>query len=210
MSNNIDAIFYINLDKRTDRKQQIEEELDKFGLKYERFTGLIFPDIHPYYGCSMSHLGILKIARERGYKNVMILEDDFIFNVDKETFEDNLKQLFETKSDFDVFMVAPCPQQVEKDKSNPLFYKVIESSCGAGYIVHSKYYDKIISLFEWSFEMLKQTNIFWEYTIDQIWKKIQPSDNWLTTCKFIGTQRPGISDCGYGGYCENNWKTTCE
>jgi glycosyl transferase family 25 len=209
MSHYIDAIFYINLDKRVDRKQQIEEELEKFGLKYERFSGLIFPDIHPYYGCSMSHLSILKIARERVYKNVLILEDDFYFNVEKETFEDNMKQLFETKSDFDVFMLAPAPQKVEKDINNPLFYKIIESSCGAGYLVQSKYYDRIITVLESSLEMFRQTNIFWVYTVDQAWKPLQPSDNWLTTYKFIGRQRRGFSDCG-NNISENDWEDTCE
>jgi len=41
MSNNIDKIFYINLDKRTDRKDEIENELQKMGL-----TAEIYPAIY--------------------------------------------------------------------------------------------------------------------------------------------------------------------
>ena len=43
----IDKIFYINLDKRTDRKQEIEEELTRMGLNAERY-----PAIHTTIGYS--------------------------------------------------------------------------------------------------------------------------------------------------------------
>ena len=32
MAHNIDKIYYINLNKRTDRREQIEKELNEFGL----------------------------------------------------------------------------------------------------------------------------------------------------------------------------------
>ena len=36
----IDGIFYINLDHRTDRKEEIERELTRFDLKFERFPAI--------------------------------------------------------------------------------------------------------------------------------------------------------------------------
>ena len=36
----IPHIFYINLNRRTDRKEEIEKELDNFGLTYERFEAI--------------------------------------------------------------------------------------------------------------------------------------------------------------------------
>jgi len=75
----IDRIFYINLYHRTDRKQEIETEFENQGItNYERFPAIHHPTIGGV-GCGRSHIEVLRIAKERGYKCVMILEDDFMF-----------------------------------------------------------------------------------------------------------------------------------
>lgn len=64
MSNNISHIFYINLKKRTDRKEHIEKQLNDFNLLYERFEAIETPG----FGCvgyTMSHLSVLKLAKEK-------------------------------------------------------------------------------------------------------------------------------------------------
>ena len=87
MADNIDFIFYINLEKRTDRREQIEMELKKMEITAERFVGIPFePGI---VGCGKSHLEVLKLAKDRKYKNVLILEDDFTFLVDRKNFDDS-------------------------------------------------------------------------------------------------------------------------
>ena len=88
MSKYIDKIFYINLEKRTDRRHDIENELNDFDLSYERFKAIETED--GMTGCANSHLAVLKLAKERGHKNVLILEDDFMFIVTKEEFEQEL------------------------------------------------------------------------------------------------------------------------
>ena len=88
MSHFIEHIFYINLEHRTDRRAEIESELDAYGLKYERFNAFYTPP-DGFIGCAQSHLAVLKLARERGYKNILIVEDDFKFVVSKEEFEGN-------------------------------------------------------------------------------------------------------------------------
>ena len=72
MASKIDKIFYINLDRRTDRRDLIEMDLAKIGLVAERFVGIPYePGI---VGCGKSHLAVMKLAKERGYKNVLILD----------------------------------------------------------------------------------------------------------------------------------------
>jgi GR25 family glycosyltransferase involved in LPS biosynthesis len=69
------GVFYINLEHRKDRREQIEGELNKLGLKYERFPAI---QLNPgNVGCGLSHLAVMKIAKERNLKNVFIIEDDF-------------------------------------------------------------------------------------------------------------------------------------
>ena len=77
----IDGIFYINLDHRTDRKEEIERELTRFDLKFERFPAI--PHKIGGVGCGTSHLEVIKLAKQRGYRNVLIFEDDIEFIVDK-------------------------------------------------------------------------------------------------------------------------------
>jgi len=66
-------VYYINLKERTDRREQIEEELEKNGIYAERFEAI--KDEEARVGCWKSHLEILKEARSQNC-NVFIFEDD--------------------------------------------------------------------------------------------------------------------------------------
>jgi glycosyl transferase family 25 len=73
MNKYIDKIIYINLNKRVDRRADIENELNLFSLRYERFSAIEHED--GAIGCALSHLEVLKIAKKNNYKNILILED---------------------------------------------------------------------------------------------------------------------------------------
>ena len=88
MSENIDHIFYINLDKRVDRKELFEAELVKYGLTAERFTAIYYPPPMGIVGCGKSHLQVLELAKLRKYKNVLIFEEDFYFTEPKHILYD--------------------------------------------------------------------------------------------------------------------------
>ena len=194
MSEYIDKIIYINLEKRNDRKTQIENELKLFEIDAERYnaienkTGII--------GCTESHLNILKLAKERNYKNILILEDDFTFIVSKKDFEDNLRQFFESKAglDYDVCMISYYIIKHEELKEYKFINKIIEAQTASGYLVNCKYYDKLINILEYGLEFLIKTGEHWNYANDQIWKKLQPKDNWYYFTTRLGKQRPSYSD----------------
>lgn len=103
----IDHIFYINLDKRKDRREHIEKVLTEYNLSSitERYVA-IETAYSGIVGCSQSHLNVLKLARERGYKNVLVLEDDFEFLVTKEELNVKIEYLFKNYPDFDVCMLS--------------------------------------------------------------------------------------------------------
>jgi GR25 family glycosyltransferase involved in LPS biosynthesis len=89
-----DKIFYINLDKDTQRNASILTEFKKFNItNFERVPGVELIDIplHTEYrnfikddvkyikgqlGCRASHIKIIQLAKERGYSRILILEDD--------------------------------------------------------------------------------------------------------------------------------------
>lgn len=192
MSNYIDKIMYINLDRRTDRKEHIEKELNNFNLNYERYPAVDMPDFGSL-GCCYSHLNVLNIARNNNYKNILIFEDDFTFLVNKESFENNLNNFFNLNLDFDVLMLSYQLLDYEKTEYDFL-YRVKEAQTASGYIVNQHYYDKLITLYDESFMFLKQTDYHWLYMNDQAWKILQKTDKWFCFNPRIGKQISGYSD----------------
>lgn len=95
-----DKIFYINLSKDTDRNTHILRQLEKFNItNFERFDAISYSELPKQSewrnfnkkdtryilnscGCRDSHLEIVKIARNRGYRQILILEDDIVFHQD--------------------------------------------------------------------------------------------------------------------------------
>lgn len=68
--------FVINLEKRPERLSEITQEMNYMSWDFEVFKGI---DSNGYMGCTLSHLEIIKIAKERGYSKVMVIEDDCFF-----------------------------------------------------------------------------------------------------------------------------------
>ena len=194
MSRSIDKIMYINLEKRTDRKEEIEKELQDKNLHFERFPAI--QTAQGCIGCSLSHLQVLKLAKEKGYSNILILEDDFMFVVDKAELESNLEHFFSLQLPYDVCMLSYNMQQSEPIPDSTYVGKVLEAQTASGYIVHSRYYDTLIQLWESSVISLEQTGQHWIYALDQIWKYLQRKDNWYYFTKRLGKQRPSWSDLG--------------
>jgi len=193
MSHNISHIFYINLAYRKDRREEIERELNSFGLEYERFEGIHTPGCGSI-GCSYSHLGVLKLARERGYKNVLILEDDFQFTVSKSEFEEGLTALFANTIQFDVCMLGYNLKNGTVLPSYPWLTRVYEAQTTSAYLVNNSMYDTLINLYEWSSPLMDSTREHWNYACDQSWKKYQPETNWYCFTRRMGIQRPSYSD----------------
>ncbi len=133
------------------------------------------------------------MAKERKYKNILILEDDFYFVVSKDEFETNLKLFFENIKEFDVCMISYDAQKSEPSKY-PFLLKLLEGQTASGYIVNQNYYDALINLYEEAIPLLEKTGQHWIYANDQIWKKLQAVDTWYCFTNRLGKQRYGFSD----------------
>jgi hypothetical protein len=73
-----DAIYLINLDSRPDRLVRVMSSFDALGIvdRVQRFPGIIPEGGSGAYGCLMSHVAIIKKAKELRLKNVLVFEDD--------------------------------------------------------------------------------------------------------------------------------------
>jgi len=193
--NYVDKVIYINLDIRQDRREDLEKLLQEYGIEAERYPA-IFKDFG-IVGCGYSHLNVLKLAKERGYKNILILEDDFIFTVSKEEFEQRMIDLFEQKNEYDVYFLSYNHDNIEKMEEmseNQIINRLLEGTNASGYIVANHYYQKLIDLYEYALPLLAQTGSHWIYANDQIWKQLQRVDRWYYLKTPIGKQKSDFSN----------------
>jgi hypothetical protein len=181
--------FYINLDSRTDRREQFEAECLKMDIQVERLAAIVHPK-GVALGCSASHLAIIKLAREREYPHVMVFEDDFTFLVTKDEFNTVVNTLPE---DYDVVMLGyhvNC-----EDVYSPAFGRTVDAQTTSGYIVHQRAYDKLIACWEQSMARFEESpHQHWLYICDQSWKPLQKELRWYHAIPRAGKQRAGWSD----------------
>ena len=197
MNNNIKCasditnIYYINLDKRTDRKYHIENQ-----LKLLNWNGKRFPAIQHSFGalgCSFSHLALLKYARRNKLSHILIMEDDVTF-LEPSVFLNSINKFLETHNDFDVLLLAGNNMGDYKRIDNHCI-KVTHCQTTTAYLVKSHYYDTLISNYENGINLLQlYPNRINEYAIDQYWGSLQIADKWYLITPLTVTQRQDYSD----------------
>ena len=190
--NYIDGVLYINLDKRTDRREAMEAQCDVYGISCERLSAIA----HSFgiVGCTQSHRVAYLLAKDRGYKNVLIFEDDFQFLVSPEEFEQEIGHIFESGLEFDVCMLAYNLKSFQECGKDSGVLRVYEAQTASAYIVNRHYYDTLIELYDCVLPLLEQTREHWKYANDQAWKPLQGMNRWYCTKTRIGKQRDGFSD----------------
>lgn len=188
----VDHIFFINLDKREDRLEEIKEGLKEMELfdKSERFPAIYHKN--GAVGCILSHLEVIKKARERGYNNCLILEDDYDFLIEKSFLNSMLNHFFESIDSYDVLLLGVNMPQGRLVKD--LIIKLDSAQTTSAYIINKKYYDLHIELLENSAKMLEKTNNQGLYAADQIWKIFMPIREFFCFTNRVGKQRASYSD----------------
>lgn len=200
----LDAVVYINLDRRVDRKEHITNELKKWKdldwSKVHRFSAIEGKLV----GCLSSHLSVLRMARDKKWTNVLILEDDF-------TWEDwvinsgNLNSLLENfwtrhQHEFGFVQLAHGLHQekfvndfniIKNDES---IVSVKKASNAAAYWVHNRCYDALINVFEQSVIPLYITGAHWLYLNDVVWDIVRPKFNTYAFFPRLGFQYANYSD----------------
>ncbi len=177
------AVLYINLDKRKDRKEHIENELKEF-KNVERIKAVDTSDTSGYFGCVLSHIKALERAKEKDYDEVMICEDDFQW-INKDKF------VYPPTTDFDVCMVSGKINKKEMIDWN--YNRVRDGRHTDCYIIKKHFYDTLIDEFKTSHEKLKQKLTLQNY-IDVHWVQLQKKSKFITPSLKIGGQLEGYSD----------------
>jgi glycosyl transferase family 25 len=191
-----DHILYINLDKRTDRRWQIENELIKMGVTKNRMTrisGVI--DKFGALGCSKAHLVALELfEKNTHWKNVLIVEDDAIFCQSRDYIDSILSQFCSLHIKWDVLQLFANVQNFEETQFEFLV-RLKESQTTAGYAVNRSYLTILKNNIQEGIEKLQTYDASnGDFCIDQYWKPLQLTGNWFTFHPIFGYQRDGFSD----------------
>jgi hypothetical protein len=180
--------YYINLDRRPDRRKHIENEFRKQGtvIDYERIEAVDMPDFGNL-GCTDSHIIAMEkfISGEEEY--CIIFEDDFFFT---RKFSKSFKF---PECEWDVILISGNVLDAI-DCGVPGFKKVIDAQACSGYIVHRNFAPKLLANFKEGRDLLSEHKDIPKHAIDIYWKLLQPTSRWFVCEPKFGIQAPGYSD----------------
>lgn len=181
INNYITRVLYINLDKRTDRRTLMENQLSVFEPdKVIRIPGVLHEN--GYYGCTCGHIAALKMAKKHKWPNVLILEDDAVWaNVEKAypVFQKLIEQ------PYDVIMLGGTYADYDINT-----YRVKFAYTTASYVAHESYYDTLIKALEDGIN----SNSPDKFAPDVTFSKLQPLDKWLLVRPALMVQRKNHSN----------------
>jgi len=184
-------IFYINLEKRTDRKLHVEKQLANIGLEGIRFNAIEMEN--GAIGCSLSHLKCLEMAKKNEWDEVMIVEDDITF-LDPPLFKKTIYNFFDRHKEWDVLLLGgnniPPYQNIDD-----CCIKISHCQTTTGYIVKKHYYLTLIENIKTGLNhLLREPTKHFFYAIDKYWLKLQKKDKWYLLIPLSVVQQPGYSD----------------
>lgn len=186
MFEEVDKVIYINLEERTDRKNQVEKELSIFPReKVIRFNAI--KHRNGLIGCVLSHIAVFEMAIQNNWKNVLIVEDDMVWN----RFEVGYsiyKRL--VSNPYDVICLGGACVQYE-----PETYKAKYVSTTTAYLLNNHYIPVILENFKEGLEKLKiDERNHASFALDRHWMKLINRDNWFVIQPALCVQTPGYSN----------------
>ena len=196
----LDAIYYINLAKRKDRKKEIIKVLKDLDIPEEKVIRMEARDMtaaahrsHRGAGCSSSHLACWVDAINKGFAYILVLEDDFEPIVTKEFFKSTITTLFAEYEDFFV-----CNLAYNESGDNPIlqsgFKKCNSVQTASAYIAYTPFLRSMIPTIQLSIKNLMIGSSYDINAIDQAWKLHQVmTPTWYLSPR-LGKQRASFSD----------------
>lgn len=187
----LNNIYYINLSHRTDRKKEIEQELNNLNWSGTRIEAI--QTINGRIGCTLSHIKCLQMAIDNNLDYIVILEDDIQF-LNPPLFLKNLNTFFNTITDWDVLLLAGNNANTYQNIDN-FCVKIKNTQTTTGYIVKKHYYETLLKNIKEGLKLLlEKPNYHFYFAIDKYWFSLQEKDNWYMIIPLTNIQRNSYSD----------------
>ncbi len=164
----------INLDRRPERWEQAEAQFALHQINpVRRFPALDgwTLDVPPgwdgspgAYGCLQSHLSVVREARRSGLSQILIFEDDVVFDSDfNERFSRYVSQL---PSDWDMLLFGGLHVYVRPRKISENISRITSSYSTFAYALKQTVYDAFIELNSQSLEPVDKVNAILQQTFN--------------------------------------------
>jgi GR25 family glycosyltransferase involved in LPS biosynthesis len=195
--NAFDGILYINLAIRKDRKIEMERELKRvFVKKHFRIEGK-YDELNGARGCVECHIKALEFAMKKGWKNVLILEDDCDFVKPQNEIDAYIHHfLVHFQKDWDVFFLGT-KIEFARRTSHPAFVQILFSMRSHAYVVNQPYFEKLRNHYVSTLDSMKNDLFFLSSmtkALDRRWVELQMVDRWFAGIQPIADQRTSFSD----------------
>ena len=193
---NVDSVFVINLETRSDRLHEINAVLGSLGIANHTIVKGI-PHSCGALGCSLSHAMAVAECIDSNATTCAVFEDDFELVRDPREANAAIEIFFRTQpSSWEVLMFsanAISPSSHSKDFSH---LSVVNAAFTAsGYIVHRSFATTLLNIFLQAAFHLNESNCSKvEFAHDVLWLKLQQSGKWFSLKPLIGKQRASYSD----------------
>jgi len=144
----VDGVFLINMDQHADRLAAATQAFQQIGETFERFPGCAVNGGASYSdrvaGCRKSHIEILKLARDRGYRSVAVFEDDIEF---APNFMARLPEVqdFIQRNAWQLMYLGGSHYKDQHEMVQPNVSRVRNTFTTHAYFAHSSIYDAVIS-----------------------------------------------------------------
>lgn len=166
----------INLPERSDRLESFKGEVEHIGGDYRVVNGIVMK--FPREGIMEAHKLCITMAKINNWPNVMIMEDDVLFQAKGKTIEYVTNALREAPADFDVLLGGIYEGKPQKFND---YWNKVGQFCGLHcYIVSERFYDKFL-------------NLSGPHHIDRL-INMRGENKCYVSKKFFAIQRPGYSD----------------
>lgn len=188
-----EKIYCINLDSRTDRWKECQEEFSKVGIleRVERISGIVFEGHgskkqNACYGNHLTHAKILRKAQDLGLNNVLIFEDDveFFSNAEK-NLSLSINNLRKNHSNWDMLYLGCNLDRYQAFQVDENLIKLTGAFATHGYAINKSLFRKLIEINE-DFT-IAHNDVEYAY-------QIHPYYNCFLTWPLVAGQRVSYSD----------------
>jgi glycosyl transferase, family 25 len=200
----IDKVIYINLDTREDRRKIMAKFFEEGKIPQDKIVRFSAFHIKRGIGCLKSHTKALQMAKDNGWKNVLILEDDLEWLEFEKGYE-QLQELIKLPR-WDVIQLVGW--YVEYD-----FPRIYYTLNAGAYLVNSSYYDTLLANRYAALRGITSVETIWKgvakFTADVYWNRLLKNDYWYglypCMCRQVNTYSDNLdfvyrADQVYGIY----------
>ena len=205
----ISSIYVINLKSSKTRWNQMYNDLQHMFGRGDKINFYHFPAIRKEngaLGCLLSHLAVLDHAQHKGGKYILVLEDDFKFNVNRFMLDYHLQHVNDVYGpDFDVIQFGQYCYKWQKFKESDILMRLNQASSTSGYLIRREFIPILKKCWMDHLHELQGRSFHPEKDpLDKIQYRTQKDYVWLGFREPLGQQRKVFSTIE-NRMIENKW-----